>query len=52
MQKNRHHYFRFTPKTARISFIYMAVVPAIFGWVAYKTDVSGNQTMWWGEGRD
>ncbi|KAL7945776.1 hypothetical protein V8C42DRAFT_321550 [Trichoderma barbatum] len=38
MQKARHHHFRFTGRTARISFIYMAVVPAIFGWVAYKTD--------------
>ncbi|KAH6603469.1 nadh:ubiquinone oxidoreductase subunit [Trichoderma cornu-damae] len=38
MQKNRHRYFRFTPRTARISFLYIAVVPAIFGYVAYKTD--------------
>jgi uncharacterized membrane protein YhaH (DUF805 family) len=45
MNKVRHRYFRFTGRTARISFIYMAAVPAIFGWVAYKTDVSGNRTM-------
>ncbi|OTA05503.1 hypothetical protein A9Z42_0061740 [Trichoderma parareesei] len=38
MQKARHRHFRFTPRTARISFMYIAVVPAIFGWVAYKTD--------------
>lgn len=42
MNKVRHRYFRFTGRTARISFIYMAAVPAIFGWVAYKTDVSGK----------
>lgn len=40
MQKSRHRHFRFTPRTARISFIYIAVIPAIFGYVAYKTDVS------------
>ncbi|KOS16950.1 hypothetical protein ESCO_004629 [Escovopsis weberi] len=38
MQKERHKYFRWTPRTARLSFIYIAVVPAIFGYVAYKTD--------------
>ncbi|KAK0760895.1 hypothetical protein N5P37_005834 [Trichoderma harzianum] len=38
MQKARHHHFRFTGRTARISFIYMAAIPAVFGWVAYKTD--------------
>ena len=39
MQKNRHQYFRFTPRTARITFIYVCVVPAIMGMIAYKTDV-------------
>ncbi|EFY95646.2 NADH:ubiquinone oxidoreductase 6.6kD subunit [Metarhizium anisopliae] len=38
MQKTRHHFFRWTPRTARITFMYVAVVPAIFGYVAYKTD--------------
>ncbi|UNI16324.1 hypothetical protein JDV02_002762 [Purpureocillium takamizusanense] len=38
MTKNRHHFFRWTPRTARLTFIYVAVVPAIFGYIAYKTD--------------
>jgi hypothetical protein len=41
MQANRYKYFRWTPRTARISFIYVVVVPTIFAYVAYKTDVSG-----------
>ena len=40
MQKLRHHYFRWTPRTARITFIYVAVIPSIMGYVAYQTDVS------------
>lgn len=40
MTKNRHHFFRFTPRTARITFIYTIVIPAITGYVAYQTDVS------------
>lgn len=42
MQRNRHHYFRWTPRTARITFMYVVVVPAIVGYIAYKTDVSGT----------
>jgi hypothetical protein len=38
MQKTRHHYFRFTPRTGRITFIYVAVIPAVVGYVAYQTD--------------
>ncbi|KAL7921500.1 hypothetical protein ACQKWADRAFT_295228 [Trichoderma austrokoningii] len=38
MNKVRHRYFRFTGRTARLSFIYIAVLPALFGWAAYKTD--------------
>ena len=41
MNKSRHHYFRWTPRTARITFLYVAVIPAICGYVAYNTDVSG-----------
>ncbi|EEQ28588.1 hypothetical protein McanMca71_005368 [Microsporum canis] len=36
--KNRYKYFRWTPRTAWISFCYMAVVPGIIGYIAYKTD--------------
>ncbi|KAF4950156.1 hypothetical protein FGADI_8374 [Fusarium gaditjirri] len=38
MMKTRHHYFRWTPRTARLTFIYVAVVPSIMGYIAYKTD--------------
>jgi hypothetical protein len=40
MMKSRHHYFRWTPRTAKITFIYVGVIPAIMGYIAYKTDVS------------
>ncbi|KAF4437963.1 nadh:ubiquinone oxidoreductase subunit [Fusarium acutatum] len=38
MMKTRHHYFRWTPRTARLTFIYVAVVPTIMGYIAYSTD--------------
>ncbi|KAI9147966.1 NADH:ubiquinone oxidoreductase 6.6kD subunit [Paramyrothecium foliicola] len=38
MQRTRHQYFRWTSRTAKITFMYVLVVPAIFGYVAYKTD--------------
>ena len=37
---NRYKYFRWTPRTARITFIYMVVIPSIIGYVGYTTDVS------------
>lgn len=40
MQTNRHVYFRWTPRTARVTFMYVVVVPVILGTIAYKTDVS------------
>lgn len=46
MQKNRHHYFRFTPRTARITFIYVAVLPTLMGILAYKTDVRFRLRDW------
>lgn len=39
MTKNRVQYFRFTPRTARITFIYVAVIPTLVGYLAYQTDV-------------
>lgn len=48
MQKSRHHYFRFTPRTARITFMYVAVIPAIMGYVAYNTEVSIGNQSWLG----
>jgi len=38
LNANRYKYFRWTPRTAWISFCYMALVPGILGYVAYKTD--------------
>ncbi|KAF4506368.1 hypothetical protein G6O67_006458 [Ophiocordyceps sinensis] len=38
MQRKRHHYFRWTPRTVKITIMYMVVVPAITGYVAYWND--------------
>lgn len=40
MNSNRYKYFRWTPRTARLTFIWVAVVPGLVGYLAYKTDVS------------
>ena len=40
MNSKRHLYFRWTPRTAKISFMYIVLVPGILGYLAYKTDVS------------
>lgn len=39
MNKVRHQYFRFNARTAKITTIYMVVVPSIIGYIAWKTDV-------------
>ena len=44
MSQNRFKYFRWTPRTAWLSFVYMAVVPSLVGVVAYSTDVRTNMT--------
>ncbi|KAI2639652.1 NADH:ubiquinone oxidoreductase 6.6kD subunit [Hypomontagnella submonticulosa] len=38
MTTNRHKYFRWTPRSARITFMYVLFVPTLFGIVAYNTD--------------
>lgn len=40
MQKTRHKYFRFTPRAARLTFIYVVAIPTFVGYLAYKTEVS------------
>lgn len=53
MNSKRHLYFRWTPRTAGISLMYIVVVPSIIGYVAYKTDVSGmtpGDRHFWGLG--
>ena len=41
MNANRWKYFRWTPRTAWITFVYAAVVPSVLGYVGYVTEVSG-----------
>jgi uncharacterized membrane protein (UPF0136 family) len=40
MIQNRYKYFRWTKRTAGITFVYVAVIPGIIGYLGYKTDVS------------
>ncbi|CAK7238822.1 MAG: hypothetical protein STHCBS139747_000242 [Sporothrix thermara] len=42
MTLNRYKYFRWTPRTARITFMYVAVVPTLFGILAYSTEGKWN----------
>lgn len=39
MSSNRYKYFRWTPRTALISFNYVVLVPGILGYFAYSTEV-------------
>jgi hypothetical protein len=43
MQQNRYKYFRWTARTARISFMYAIVVPSAFIYMAYTTEVRLNR---------
>ncbi|KAL7626567.1 hypothetical protein AAE478_003339 [Parahypoxylon ruwenzoriense] len=38
MNSNRHKYFRWTSRTARITFAYVVAVPAILAYIGYQTD--------------
>ncbi|KAL2169679.1 hypothetical protein VTG60DRAFT_5818 [Thermothelomyces hinnuleus] len=38
MVQNRYKYFRWTKRTARITFVYAAVIPAIIGYLGYQND--------------
>ena len=42
MTRARHQYFRWTPRTAWINFAYVIVIPSIFGYMGYVTDVSDH----------
>ncbi|QSZ30543.1 hypothetical protein DSL72_000097 [Monilinia vaccinii-corymbosi] len=35
---NRHKYFRWTGRTAAITFVFAAVIPGIVGYAAYATE--------------
>ena len=53
MMVNRHKYFRWTGRTARITFAYMVAFPAFMGYLAYTYDVSGDLgTGNWNDGAD
>lgn len=54
---NRYKYFRWTPRTAKLTFWYVFAVPTLLGILAFKTEVScsplGESSMWrWGGGVD
>lgn len=38
MYVNRHKYFRWTPRTAWLTFAYVVAIPSVFGYMAYTTD--------------
>lgn len=40
MYVKRHEYFRWTPKTAWVTFAYVVAVPAAFIYMGWTTDVS------------
>ena len=39
MSANRWKYFRWTPRTAWITFVYVVAVPSVIGYAGYITDV-------------
>lgn len=41
MSANRWKYFRWTPRTAWITFVYVALVPSAVGYLGFMTEVSG-----------
>ncbi|KAF2965991.1 hypothetical protein GQX73_g7579 [Xylaria multiplex] len=38
MTTNRHKYFRWTPRSAGLTFVYAIAVPFVVGVIAYQTD--------------
>ncbi|CEO59552.1 NADH:ubiquinone oxidoreductase 6.6kD subunit [Penicillium brasilianum] len=38
LNANRYKYFRWTPRHAWLSFVYMLAIPGALTWVAYKTE--------------
>ncbi|GAW23952.1 hypothetical protein ANO14919_135300 [Xylariales sp. No.14919] len=38
MTTNRHKFFRWTPRTAGLTFVYAVAVPFVVGVIAYQTD--------------
>lgn len=42
MSANRWKYFRWTPRTAWITFVYVVAVPSVLGYVGFMTEVSSG----------
>jgi hypothetical protein len=43
MYVKRHEYFRWTPRTTWLTFVYVALIPAGFLYLGYRTEVrDGN----------
>ena len=40
LNANRYKYFKWTPRNAWLTLLYVGIVPSIIGYVAYTTDVS------------
>jgi len=38
LSTNRYKYFRWTPRTAWVTFVYVALVPSIIGYIGFKYD--------------
>lgn len=45
MYVKRHEYFRWTPKTAWVTFAYVVAVPAAFIYMGWTTDVSSHPML-------
>ncbi|OQV05917.1 hypothetical protein CLAIMM_10572 isoform 2 [Cladophialophora immunda] len=50
LNKERWRYFRWTPRTAFISFMYAIFVPSVVGYAFAKTDVSPQASCGWSHG--
>ncbi|KKY28677.1 putative nadh:ubiquinone oxidoreductase subunit [Phaeomoniella chlamydospora] len=42
LNKNRYKYFKWTPRTARVAFVYAGLIPASLAYVFYKFDGKHN----------
>lgn len=52
MQSTRYKYFRWTGRTARITFAYVVMFPAFVGYWGYVTDVSFPHDLHCSEGEE
>lgn len=42
LNANRYKYWRWTPRHAMLSFVYMGLIPGVLGYIAYKYEVWEN----------